>query len=445
MTPLTLDVRLDGFTEPVGTLWRKDNGRLSYQYRHNYRGIPLSLSLPISDEPIGDVVTRSFFDNLLQERTEPLESVMTREGIARDDIAGLLLHLGKDCSGAISVLPRGAPPAKVPGDFSKDYDHVSNERIVEIVRTLHLNNSFPDGMQDPSPLAGVQNKFAVTLRPDGSFAFPKRGSGAPTTHIIKIPNRNHPADAKQESTALALSKSIEIETAESELRAFDEVEALVVRRFDRGLNAEGFVVRLHQEDFAQALGLPRQLKYERNGNVGRRFDTKAIAYVLDQTAEPAISRLRFIQATLFDLLIGNVDAHAKNHALLYEAVGRPNLSPRYDLLPTRLDPQFTDELPYKIGNAKTLDDLRLEDFYSFLSQLGIATARGRQRIIQDTIANQTFELARRLEVLNGQKLFADLIASNIRRLCDIIGVDVPVPARNRDAFITHGGGWVVGS
>ncbi len=442
MTALALDVRLDGFAGPVGVLSRNDNSGLSFHYSDDYRGIPLSLSLPIENKSFDDITTRAFFDNLLQERSEPLEAVMTREGIARDDIAGLLLHLGKDCAGAISVLPVGAPPIKVPGNFLKDYDRVNIERISEIVRSLHLNNVFPQDMQDTSSLAGVQNKFAITILPDGNFAFPKAESGAPTTHIIKVPKRNHPADAKQEALALTFSKLLEINTAESELRVFDDIETLIVRRFDRGLNADGLVVRLHQEDFAQALGLPRQLKYERNGNPGRRFDVKAIASVLDQTAEPAISRLRFIQAMIFDLLIGNVDAHAKNHALLYETAGRPSLSPRYDILPTRLDPQFTKEFPYKIGEATNLDELKLADINYFLSAIGIGTARGRQRIMQTTTINQASKLATILDDLRGQKLFADLIASNIRKLCDIVGVEVPPEAQSRDAFISRGGGWL---
>lgn len=447
MSALSLDVRLDGHHAPIGSLSRNDNGALRFQYRADYSGMPLSLSLPISDEPIGDVLTRSFFDNLLQERTEALEAVMTREGIARDDIAGLLLHLGKDCAGAISVLPAGAPPIKVPGDFAKDYDHVSQERVAEIVRSLHLNNRFPQNTQDPSPLAGVQNKFAITLLPNGDYAFPKPGSGAPTTHIIKVPKRAKPADAKEEAQSLRLSREVEIETIESELKVFGDIEALIVRRFDRAQNNQGLIIRLHQEDFAQALGLPRELKYERYGKGDRKFDTLAIARVLGETAEPAISTSQFIGAIFFDLLIGNTDAHAKNHALLYDSYRKPNLSPRYDLLPTRLDISLSHELPHKIGKALSFETITLWDIDDFLKTLGIATASGRKRISQNAVRKLSQDLSRNLDAVqkNGLKLFADLIASNIRKLCDIVGVEVPQEARNRDAFVSRGGGWLMGS
>lgn len=195
MTPINLDVRLDGFDKPIGRLSRNETGALAYQYHDAFlqqaNAFPLSLSLPLQAAPYNDVLVRSFFDNLLQERNDPLQALMAREGIARDDIAGLLLHLGKDCAGAISVLPEAAPPTKVPGNFAHDYEPLSMENISAIVKSLHNENIFPAGTQDPSPLAGVQNKFALTILPDGRYAFPKIGTGAPTTHIIKVPKRNH--------------------------------------------------------------------------------------------------------------------------------------------------------------------------------------------------------------------------------------------------------------
>jgi serine/threonine-protein kinase HipA len=125
MAELQLDVRIDGFSEPVGALVRDANGALAFAYAptyvHNQIAIPLSLSLPLSEQPFADVSTRSFFNNLLQEREGLLREITARHGLQRDDVAGLLFHLGKDCPGALSVLPAGSPPAKVPGDYDADY------------------------------------------------------------------------------------------------------------------------------------------------------------------------------------------------------------------------------------------------------------------------------------------------------------------------------------
>jgi serine/threonine-protein kinase HipA len=440
-----LDVRLDGFSEPIGKLSGEPSSNTTFKYEPTYlkiqNAIPLSLSLPLTDEPYDDVLTRNFFNNLLQERDAPLDRIMEREGIVRDDIIGLLYHLGQDCAGAISVLPEGAPPTKVPGDLTTDYLALSQQELNDIIAALYNREPLPGELQDPSPLAGVQSKISLTLLPSQEFALPKPGTGAPTTHILKIPDRNHPKDAQLEVITLGLASICGMNVVKADLLKSNELEAICVPRYDRQFDQDGRIVRLHQEDFAQALGLAASLKYERNGKTGRKFDVLAIRQVLDKTIDPALSKSSFIQATIFDLIVGNVDAHAKNHALLYLTGGRAQLSPRYDILPTRLDPQFTDELSYNIGEAKTLNGLTLADLDSFLNQLGIGTTRGRQRILQTTLTSQSQRLAENLESLRQHKLFADLIASNIRRLCDIVGVDVPPQALNRDAFVVGGGGW----
>jgi serine/threonine-protein kinase HipA len=99
MWPLALDVRLDGYDDPVGVLVRDDRGALAFAYRENYvsaaDATPLSLSLPLGPEPYDDAIARPFFDNLLQEREWALADIMAREGLARDDVAGLLSHVGQ--------------------------------------------------------------------------------------------------------------------------------------------------------------------------------------------------------------------------------------------------------------------------------------------------------------------------------------------------------------
>jgi serine/threonine-protein kinase HipA len=130
---------------------------MSFQYHHDYitnsAPINLSLSMPLREEPYTDEPCRAFFGNLLQERDDTMQRVMDREGIERDDIAGLLLHLGKDCPGAISVVAHRSPPAKVPGNFETDYEPLDDEAIERIVKALHEREPLPD---DP---AGKRNKF----------------------------------------------------------------------------------------------------------------------------------------------------------------------------------------------------------------------------------------------------------------------------------------------
>ena len=447
MSGLRLDVRLDGFSKPVGELRRDTAGDLSFQYNSSYLNssisIPLSLSLPLNDEPTSDAQVRSFFDNLLQERDAPLRSVMDRYGIDRSDIAALLLHVGRDCAGAISVLPEGAPPSKVPGDIKSDYDFLSEPKIKAIVAALHDRRPLPDDLRDPSPLAGVQSKISVLYLPESGFALPKPNSGAPTTHILKVPERGRFRDARLEHAAMSLASVCDLKTSEAVVVPFGEIDCLLVERFDRGLDSEGRTIRFHQEDFAQALGLPPSLKYERNGLPGRRFDSQAIRRVLDQTAEPANARRIFAMSTLFDLLIGNTDAHAKNHSLIYGSGLRPKLAPRYDVLPTRLHRQFNEDFSYSIGTAVCFGQVTREELGTFLSDLGLSGRSAQQRLLGEFSRTIPVILAGLLEQIQseGMKEFTDLIAANMRQLLPSLNLPVPDAALGRDAFIAGGGGW----
>lgn len=449
METLALDVRLDGYDDRVGVLVRDERGAVAFAYRADYvsdpDATPLSLSLPLTTDPYNDVLTRPFFDNLLQERDGALTDVMAREGLARDDIAGLLFHLGKDCAGALSVLPVGSPPTKVPGVYGEDYTPIPPDRLEAIVDSLHKRRRLPEGAEDPSPLAGMQSKIALTLLPDGTLAEPNSGSGAPTTHILKVPDQNHLQDALLEAEAMNLSRALGFETAEAVSIPLAGIDALLVTRFDRGRDRQNRIVRIHQEDFAQALGLPAALKYERRGVEGRRFDVSGIRKVLEATADPASEKDIFIRATLFDLLIGNTDGHAKNFALLFERGGRVRLAPRYDILPTRLDDSLTDELAYRIGDATTLPEISIDSFEAFLGFMGIDASAARRRIRQRYATEIASALATHLDDLNKRdmKRFADLIASNIRIFLDALGIEVPEAAKDRDAFVGRAGGWLL--
>jgi serine/threonine-protein kinase HipA len=447
MSELILDVRLDGYNEPIGVLVRDEHGVLSFHYHGSYLAHPnsvhLSLSMPPREPPYQDGACRAFFGNLLQERDETISRVMDRKGIERDDIAGLLLHLGKDCPGAISVLAHGSPPAKVPGNFASDYEVISTNTIEQIVVALHDRAPLPENVADPSPIAGVQSKIALTLLPNGNFAQPRKGSGAPTTHILKVSNRARRDETKLEAATMILSRSFGIATAEANNAEFSGINALLVRRYDRALDEEGNVIRLHQEDFAQALDLPSFIKYERDGRPEARFDAHSIARIIDASLNPAAMRQQIIITTLFDFMVGNNDAHGKNFSLIHHQNGAVEFAPRYDLVPTRLFRGLTDQLAYNLGAATTLEKVTARDFSIFLTTLGIENPAAQRRLRDEISRDIGHHLSVQLETLeeHGQKTFADLIASNIRHLFEEFKLEIPALAQNRDASILVGGGW----
>lgn len=451
MSELILDVRLDGYDEPIGVLVRDEHSVLSFYYHHDYiksaGPINLSLSMPLRDEPYTDESCRAFFGNLLQERDDTMQRVMDREGVERDDIAGLLLHLGKDCPGAISVLAHGSPPAKVPGNFETDYEPLNDAAIERIVVALHEREPLPEDIADPSPIAGIQSKIALTVLPSGGFAQPIKGSGAPTTHLLKISNKKRKDETKLEAASMLLSQSFGIATAEVGNMEIAGINALLVTRYDRALNEAGEVVRLHQEDFAQALGLPSSMKYERDGREGAKYNAEAVGQIINASLNPAAMRQQFIVATMFDLMIGNNDGHAKNFSMIYRQDGAVELAPRYDLVPTRLFDGLTEQLAYHLGEATTLEEVTAEDFDKFLNAIGIENSAAQKRLRNDIATEVGTHLANQIETLEqaGQKNFADLLASNIRHIFGEFDLDVPEQAQERDAAIVRAGGWLLPS
>jgi serine/threonine-protein kinase HipA len=154
-------------------------------------------------------------------------------------------------------------------------------------------------------------------------------------------------------------------------------------------------------------------------------------------------RQQIIIATLFDLMVGNNDAHAKNFSLIHHQNGAVEFAPRYDLVPTRLFRGLTNQLAYNLGEATTLEEVTASDFDLFLAALGIENRAAQRRIRNETTLSIGQHLADQISTLaeSKQKGFADLIASNIRHLFEEFKLEIPELAQNRDASILVGGGW----
>lgn len=438
-----LSVWMDGFSSPAGELRRGYHNDTSFRYNDEYLaggGVPLSLALPLRAAEYDDISTRAFFANLLPENFQ-IQRVVDREQLDRNDVVGLLRHLGADCAGAVSCLPIGAPPVKVPGSLAADYEPLDDPSIIKIVRSLAEARRLPPEFDDPSPVAGVQSKIALTVLPDGQFALPKQGLHVPTTHILKVPPRREGRDALLEESAALLAAAVGLDVSVPRAVKVGEYDALLIERFDRRIQ-HGVVSRIHQEDFAQSLGFSSELKYERRGIEARRFDVDAAISVLDLTSDPEAARLAFLQATLFNLCIGNTDNHAKNHALLYDSGAIPRLAPLYDLMPIRIDNRYTHELAFSLGGAKFFDEMTAENLNDFLGVCGVDNIAS---FVEEVAVPMIAALEEATPILRsiGLRLFDDLIGREMDRLAELLGAAVTL--RERDAFLLAGGGWGTGS
>lgn len=424
-------------------LFSMSEGDVHFTYNPRYiesaNFIPLSQSLPRIPDPFDDRQTRAFFDNLLQEN-DMLKSIMDREGISRSDVVGLLYHLGSDCSGAVSCLPMDEPAVKIPGDLSSDYEALEEHQINEIVRRLAEREPLPAGIRDPSPIAGVQSKIALTMLQDGRYALPKMDLKVPTTHILKVPRRGKGHEAHEEAASARLAAECNLYVAIPEVVSFDGIDALLIERFDRKVDDQGRVSRIHQEDFAQALGISSSLKYERYAKSGQGFNVQAIAKILKLTVQPALSLKFFLEATFFNLAIGNSDNHAKNHALLYSNGAVPVMAPLYDLLPVRLNNSYTHELSFNMGKAKKFDEITREDYKAFFLELGMSS-KGADNFIKGTLTALVQDIEKASAAIRKKKLkrFDDLIGRELEHLKDVLKLEVDL--MERDLFEDKAGGW----
>lgn len=444
-----LSIWIEGVDYPVGQLDYVDTGRQSISFAYTDQWLaesaafPISLSLPLADGTHDDRLSRAFFNNLLQENDQ-LDRLLVREGLERSNIIGILRHLGADCAGALSCLPEDTPPVKRPGNLTTDYDLIDHENLTELVRRLAAGQSLPEPLRDPSPVAGYRRKISLAMTQHGQFAVPKAGLGVPTTHILKIPDPGHRHEAQQEAAAARLADACGFQAARSLALPINGQDIILIQRFDRLFDNAENVFRLHQEDFAQALGLPSEFKYERRAVGIHKFDAEGIAQILTKTEEPARAREQFLRLTLFNLLIGNSDNHAKNHALLYAPGRRPVLAPLYDMVPIPLGNGYTDEFAFNIGKAARATELKADDLAEFCATLGFPRSRSGE-IVSEQLMKLIAKLDQATTALTGDlRIFDMLIGREMNRLSEIFGLDPEI--RERD-FLPENhrkvGGWAL--
>ncbi len=430
--PLILDVFLDGVTTPAGTLTRDDDNNIRFQYGDQTPlPHPISLSMPIRDAPFEDPITRAFFSNLLFENTQR-DRIMQVHGLAENDVVGQLFHLGADCPGALSCVPQGSGPTKHPGDLTTDYVPLSDSDLILIMKSLRDHRRVPDATGDPSPLAGVQGKIALAQLPDGRFALPRKDRNVPTTHILKVPRRAEMELVNLEHRAMGLLANLQPHpVAITEPFGEGDLQGLLITRFDRRVKGTQ-VFRIHQEDFCQAMGLGPSLKYQRNGIADRHFAPPALRNILDQTAEPGISRQAFLDLTLCNLLLGNTDNHGKNHALIYTGP-RPRLAPAYDVVPTLLDQTVSHQLSFDIGRAQYSEDITINDLDALISDLGF---RRRTPALTQHIKHMIDKAIGLIDTQQGPKAkrLGDVMAHQAQHLANLMDLKTKIP--ERDLVIT---------
>ncbi len=379
----TLVIWWDGSV--VGWLTQNQHGELGFAYApewlNDVETLPLSASLPKRTEPFSRRECRPFFGGLLPEESQR-DAAARALGVSRANDFALLDRLGGDVAGALQLLPPGEAPATPTLDQQPiPLDDAGLIRVLDAlpVRPLLAGE---EGLR--LSLAGAQSKVPVVLA-NGAVAMP--APGQPTTHILKPPIPRFTATTENEAFVMRLAAAIGLNVAPVEPRIVQDRTFLLVQRYDRAIGDDGFVRRVHQEDFCQALGVPPETKYASEGGPTFR---DCFALLRRIAARPAVDVLKLLDAVIFNVIAGNADAHGKNFSILYDAEG-PRLAPLYDLLATVAYPELSSNFAMKIGKRATLDELDAKGWTVFAAEAGLGLPLIRRRVAE--ISEQVIEMA----------------------------------------------------
>lgn len=281
-------------------------------------------------QPYRGELVRAFFDNLLPDNEQVRQRIQARFGTPSTDPFHLLAEVGRDCIGALQLLPAGQKPEGVERIEGVPVTEAEIEQII-------INALAPGRHQDEDALrislAGAQEKTAL-LQHEGRWLKPK--GSTPTTHILKLPigavgaaGIDLTTSVENEWLCAQILREYGIPIARCEMAQFGVQRVLVVERFDRRLASDrSWIVRLPQEDMCQATGTPPARRYESDGGPG----IKAIMDLLLGSNNAEADRQDFFRTQVLLWMLCAIDGHAKNFSVFIEAGGRFQSTPRYDVL-----------------------------------------------------------------------------------------------------------------
>ena len=382
----------------VGRLLRTRRGaRFVYEEEivREHAGQPLlSLSLPVKERPYAEGRTGSWFRGLLPEGRR-LEAIARHIGCDGGDYVRILGCIGWECAGAVSIAddrlesPRGGAPLRLEED-----------ELAQRLRNLPTYVAMAPTAR--VSLGGYQEKLVVIGRnvcvrdgriEDAQWFDPDDSS--PSTHIIKPqPEGRYPGLAEAEAWAMGVSAHAARCARTALMRPKDGPVSIVVERFDRAWR-DGACERVHQEDCCQALGLDPADKYARTDRVRGNDPTYArIARLLAAYAEdPGRETAELLRQIVVSVVLGNVDAHAKNYALLYRKLGVPEVSPLYDVVPVVDVEPRARHLSMRIAGEVLLEDVDRSSILEEARGWGMEAGRA-ESVLDDTLVRLREGIAR---------------------------------------------------
>jgi serine/threonine-protein kinase HipA len=402
--------------QEVGRVQRDAHGRLSFSYSDAWRqdpdAYPLSLSMPLAAKDHRRSAIEAFLWGLLPDNERVLDRWAAKFQVSARNVFALLSHVGEDCAGAVQfVTPDRLDLLRNGADDKIEW--LREADIAERLKTLRTDHAawrLP-GDTGQFSLAGAQPKTALLLR-GKRWGIPS--GRLPTTHILKPPTGDFDGHAENEHICLMLARCLGLPAVQSQVIRFGEEIAIVIERYDR-LRHGNDIVRVHQEDICQALGIMPTKKYQNEGG-------PSPAAIVDLLRAASTDREAdvdtFVAALGFNWLIGGTDAHAKNYSLLLSGP-QVRLAPLYDvasILPYGKFDKRKVKLAMKIGGEYKLDQIGLRQWEKLAREIHLdvdallARLRAMVKQLPDEVsAAQTLARKQDLEAPLLERLAAQLI------------------------------------
>jgi serine/threonine-protein kinase HipA len=370
------------FDEKVGELQQENHGGMSFSYDQawlsNPKAVALSQSLPLRQEPFGNLAANPFFSGLLPDGQLRIRVARILQVSWRNDFS-LLDRLGGECAGAVSLvkdLADAHPP--FPPSIPQWLDNVG---LVGLLDILPKRPMLADESGPRLSLAGAQDKLPVLAQElDGQVKVALPAHGSPSSHILKTEMADFPGGNHNEAFCLALANACGLRAAKASVHQVPSFGRffLLVERYDRLRGSDGQLRRIHQEDFCQAFGIDPECKYQGDGGP----DLPACFGLLRSSTRPSATEvIRFLDGVVFNALVGNNDAHAKNFSLLHDK-RFPSLAPLYDILCTAAYPGLSDKMAMTIGSKYRFGDLFPRHWDALALNSGLSPAQVKKRLLQ---------------------------------------------------------------
>jgi len=396
----------------VASMWvNRDEETYQFEYTDEWKknGFAVSPHLQLN-EPSKSGIVRRFLENIIPEG-KGLEDITQFAHISKNNTFAIIKAIGYDTSGALMF-----------GEHTNQYEEIfraiTDDELANRISNIEESSIVIWDKKERLSLAGVQEKLPVIIK-DGQIGL---GDGLlSSTHIMKFQTKKHANIVVNELFCMKLAKKINLNVAEVELYRFKEHPVLMVKRFDR-VYKENRVERLHVIDGCQILDLSSTYKYERNFGSGR--DVKDIREgasfsklfaSADICEVPAKAKLEMLNWSVYNLLIGNSDAHGKNFSFFVDERGiRP--TPFYDMLCIIAHQNVEHDLAMAYGDEFSPDEVKAYQLREFADAIGLnykLVSQSIDKIASLIIKSLEDDIVNKNDLLDEEKLFVNRLRDKI--------------------------------